>query len=33
MKAKYDIIDNNRYNFNKSGFIIDIIIIKALITI
>jgi hypothetical protein len=29
--AKYRIIDNNLYNFDKTGFIIDIIIILMVI--
>lgn len=33
MKAKYSIIDKNRYNFDKFGFIISIISINIVITI
>jgi hypothetical protein len=32
MKAKYGIQDNDIYNFNKTGFIIGIILTRAVVT-
>lgn len=32
MKAKYGIIDENTYNFDKSGFIIDIFSTSVIVT-
>jgi hypothetical protein len=31
MKAKYSIIDNNTYNFDKLGFIIGMILTRAVV--
>ena len=31
MKAKYSIIDDNTYNFNKLGFIIGIILARVVV--
>jgi hypothetical protein len=32
VKAKYGILDEDTYNFNESGFIIGVILTKAVVT-